>query len=340
METSAHSSMNSVWKAHIKPVLKGIRSQVIGEDWRYQIKPIAWYNSISWISHTISEDRKYYQSKSRPWTLGRLSGMVKPNLKAPIFIVGAPRSGTTFLGECIGEIPEISYHFEPVLTKAATRYIYGALWDKTKAQKFFKRVYGGLMRLHGDGDLQFAEKTPQASLIIPFLYETFPDAKFVHIIRDGRDSSISLAQKPWYRNDRHGSGAKEPGGYPFGPKARFWVEPERTQEFETTNDIHRCIWLWRRYMETIFEATAKLRPEQLHELRYENLVNHPQEESEKLVEFLGIKSPTSREVFINTVVTKASPNSVGRWTTELSEQQHAEAEQESGTWLRQLGYLN
>lgn len=340
METSANFSMNSVWKTRVKPVLKGVRSQVIGEDWRYQIKPIAWYNALSWLSLTISEDRKYYQTKSRPWTLPRVGGIVKPNLKAPIFVVGAPRSGTTFLGECIGEIPEISYHFEPVLTKAAARYVYGDLWDKAKSQKFFKRVYALLMRLQGDGDLQFAEKTPQASMIIPFLYETFPDAKFIHIIRDGRDSSLSLSKKPWYRNDRHGTGAKEPGGYPFGPKARFWVEPDRTQEFESTNDIHRCIWLWRRYMETIFDATAKLPAEQLHELRYENLVNQPQEESEKLIDFLGIDNPASREIFINTVVTKASPSSVGRWADELSEQQQAETEQESGAWLRQLGYLN
>src|SRR5947207_79174 len=42
-----------------------------------------------------------------------------PRLHRPIFIIGAPRSGTTFLGDCIGRMPEVSYHFEPRLTKAA-----------------------------------------------------------------------------------------------------------------------------------------------------------------------------------------------------------------------------
>ena len=45
-----------------------------------------------------------------------------PRLHRPIFIIGAPRSGTTFLGSCLGRMPEVSYHFEPRLTKAAARW--------------------------------------------------------------------------------------------------------------------------------------------------------------------------------------------------------------------------
>ena len=46
-----------------------------------------------------------------------------------ILILGAPRSGTTFLGSCIGALAEVSYHFEPRVTKAAARQVYERLFN-------------------------------------------------------------------------------------------------------------------------------------------------------------------------------------------------------------------
>src|SRR5215467_14788000 len=53
-----------------------------------------------------------------------------PRLHRPIFVVGAPRSGTTFLGNCLGRLPEVSYHSEPRLTKAAAQYVYDRAWSE------------------------------------------------------------------------------------------------------------------------------------------------------------------------------------------------------------------
>src|SRR5215213_3928585 len=47
-----------------------------------------------------------------------------PRLSEPVFVLGAPRSGTTFLGSRLGLVSEFSYHFEPRLTKAAARHVY------------------------------------------------------------------------------------------------------------------------------------------------------------------------------------------------------------------------
>ncbi len=47
-----------------------------------------------------------------------------PRLHRPVFVIGAPRSGTTFLGSCLGRLPFMSYHFEPRLTKAPARCVY------------------------------------------------------------------------------------------------------------------------------------------------------------------------------------------------------------------------
>src|SRR6266702_2334971 len=119
---------------------------------------------------------------------------VDPRLHRPIFIIGAPRSGTTFLGNSLGRLPGISYHFEPRLTKAAARCVYEGSWTARRGGTVFRLSYGALLLAALDGGYRFAEKNPENSFIVPFLAEEFPDAQFVHIVRDGRDAAVSHAE--------------------------------------------------------------------------------------------------------------------------------------------------
>ena len=319
-------------------LLKQLRRQMLNKAWSEPVKPIAWHNLPWWIYQTAKTDRRHYHHQQRPWNITRLSGIFQPNLENPIFIIGSPRSGTTFLGDCLGAIPEISYHFEPVLIKAASRYVYTQQWQPQKASSFYRRVYAWLMRFQQDGDLRLADKTPRNSFIIPFLAQVFPNAKFIHIVRDGRDVAVSLAQKPWYRNEQNGSIMREPGGYLCGSTARFWVESNRTREFQTTSNIHRCIWIWRKYTAAAIEGLNQLAPERRYELRYENLVAAPQPEAIRILDFLNIDDPNSRSIFQQELVSKARLDSVGNWKSALNQDSLAEIEREAGSQLRELGY--
>ena len=304
---------------------------------REVVKPISWLGFLDWARQTVAVDRKYYHRQHRPISTERLRYLVFPNLARPIFIVGSPRSGTTFLGACIAQIPEISYHFEPVATKAAARYIHNREWSFDKAQQFYRRVYAWLMRLHADGDLRFAEKTPRNCFLIDFLYQAFPDAQFIHIVRDGRDAALSHSKKPWLQAAAAQSGKRESSGYRHGPYARFWVEAERVREFEATSDIHRCIWAWRRHVSTILDHVQDLPKGQYYELRYENLVAQPQKEAQKLLDYLEIQNPVSSHELYQAFA-QAKTTSVGGWQRELSAEQLQQVNQEAGTLLKQLGY--
>ena len=297
-----------------------------------------WYTLRYWARETAVYDQRKYRKKQRPITLNRISKLLSPNLEKPIFIIGAPRSGTTFLGTCIGELPEISYHFEPIAIKAATSYVHTQQWSLERMKSFYPKVYGWLMRMHCDADLRLADKTPRNSLIVPQLHQVFPDAQFVFIQRDGRDAALSLSKKPWYQNETKGKGLKEPSGFVFGPEARFWVEPERAEEFEATSNVHRCVWIWRQYVENVLAAKETIPADQFYEMRYEDLVTAPGEESLSLLDFLGIDNPESRETFINYVTQNASPSSVGNWEKELSAEQLEQIEAEAGELLTALGY--
>ncbi len=105
-------------------------------------------------------------------------------------------------------------------------------------------------------------------------------------------------------------------GYRHGPYARFWVEPERKREFETTTDIHRCIWAWRRHVSTILEQAKTLPEDQYHELRYEDLASDPIKEAQRLLSYLEIEDPASKEILKNAFL-KARGDSVGSGKREL-----------------------
>src|SRR6516165_8061861 len=131
-----------------------------------------------------------------------------PRLHRPIFIIGAPRSGTTFLGDCIGRMPEVSYHCEPRLTKALTGRVYDRSWSERRSAQVFRMSYSALVVTALHGGRRFADKTPENSFLVPFLAATFPAAQFVHIIRDGRDAAVSHAEKPWLTAAAAGDGRR------------------------------------------------------------------------------------------------------------------------------------
>ncbi len=302
-------------------------------------KAISAWTLPSLVARTAFAELRTYRPARRTLSAERVRRSLAPSLSQPVFLIGAPRTGTTFLGACLAELPEISYHFEPVMTKAAVRYVYEKRWTEPRARRFFRKVYAWLLRMHLDGDLCFAEKTPRNCFIVPFLLVCFPDARFVHIIRDGRDAAVSLSKQPWLQASQRDSGRFEPGGYSHGPSARFWVESDRREEFESTSDLHRCIWSWRRHTEAALTAASTLPTSQYHELRYESLVIAPHEEGRRLLDFLGIAQARSRAMF-DDAVALARPDSVGRGTHELSVEQRQTVEGEAGGLLRRLGYAD
>ena len=300
--------------------------------------PVDWRHFRYWLRQTVRNERIHSRGTTSPLTIRRAARMLAPNLRAPVFAIGAPRSGTTFLGNCLSSLPEISYHFEPVVTKAAVRYVRNQLWREFSARQVYRSAYALLMRMSNETDLRFCEKTPGNCFILPFLHRTFSNAKFIHIVRDGRDAALSLSKKPWYRNDSRGSGVRDPDGYYIGPSKRFWVEEDRIESYESTNDLHRCIWLWRCYVESAIAGAKLIPPENYLLVTYEELLREPSKHADTISSFLEIDQPESRKQFRNAIVENASTDSIGKWRSELNDKQKDEMLNEAGRLLQSLGY--
>ncbi len=259
-----------------------------------------------------------------------------PRLHRPVFVIGAPRSGTTFLGSCLGRLPEISYHFEPRLTKAAARCIYDGTWSPRRGAAVFRLSYSALLLAALDGGHRFAEKNPENSFLVPFLAGEFPGAQFIHIVRDGRDVAVSHAKQPWLAAASAASGRRGMAGQLHGPQARWWVETPRCEEFAQVPDIVRAAWSWRRFTEAALDGVAALPPGRAIEVRYETMVSDPARTAHMLASFLRASAEGRDE--LQAGMARARPDSVGRWRAALSESDIAAVQAEIGPLLARLGY--
>ncbi len=279
----------------------------------------------------VRERRREPALRKRP-----SSHALDPRLHRPVFIIGAPRSGTTFLGSCIGRLPEVSYHLEPRLTKAAARCVYDGSWSERRSAAVFKLSYSALLLAALDGGRRFAEKNPENGFVVPFLAAAFPTAQFVHIIRDGRDAAVSHAEQPWLAAASAGTARRGRGGQLWGPYPRWWVEPERSQEFTQVSDLVRSAWCWRRFTTAALAGLAGLPASRILELRYEALVRDPAAAAELLAGFLDT-SPAGLQA-LRAGLAEARTGSVGRWRAALAEREVADVEAEIGPLLSRLGY--
>lgn len=118
-----------------------------------------------------------------------------------IFIVGSPRSGTTILGEILDLHPDIRQWYEPYFIW--DRYFRLAPDDERTENdatpEVIRYIRKNFFRFRKKSGCTFVvDKSPRNSLKIPFIKKIFPQARFIHIIRDGRDVTLSI-NKEWNR---------------------------------------------------------------------------------------------------------------------------------------------
>ena len=241
-----------------------------------------------------------------------------------VFVVGSPRSGTTFLAGVVGSLPGFVDLGEVAPVKAAVPEL--ARLDPDAAARRLRRILAVARRVGLVGAVRPVEQTPELAHVVDVLPLAFPDAQVIHIVRDGRDVVSSLLEKPWLRPAQSRT---DDAGVAYGAYARFWVEPERRHEFETTSEARRAAWAWRRYVTAARGAQAPVL-----ELRYEDLSADPAAVAAALASFLG-----APEHALATALGSAHSTSVGRYRSDLDAQQLADVLDEAGELLRELGYL-
>lgn len=185
-----------------------------------------------------------------------------------VFVVGAPRSGTSLVQSVLAAHSELFsipgetglFSFQNIfgrrhfgLSWAENRSLFA---DSRDLVDFFDRAVG-LLESRSAG-ATFVEKTPQHVLRLRFLARHFPNARFVNVVRDGRDCFASAKGHP---------------GIPQSSSARRFAR------------------YWRRCVETALRMSGHPR---LLTLRYEDFARNAPEELERVMRFLGLGPETAQ----------------------------------------------
>jgi hypothetical protein len=240
-----------------------------------------------------------------------------------VFVVGSPRSGTTFLAGVIGSVRGFVDLGEVAPLKATVPELVAA--PAADAARRLRRTLALARRVGLVGAIRPVEQTPEMAFLVDVAASAYPDARFVHIVRDGRDVVCSLLEKRWLKPAMNG---RDDAGLPYGEYARFWVEPDRREEFAAVSDARRAAWAWRSYVTAARSARANAL-----EVRYEDLARDRASIAATLAPHIGASTQDVEQALAG-----AHAASVGRYRAELTDEQVADVTAEAGDLLRELGY--
>lgn len=242
-----------------------------------------------------------------------------------VFVVGSPRSGTTFLASVIGSVPGFVDLGEVAPVKAAVPDL--AALEPDEAARRLRRTLTVARRAGLVGSVRAVEQTPEVAHLLRAVPIAYPEARIVHMVRDGRDVVCSLLDKRWLRPAQTET---DDAGLAYGSYARFWVEPDRRAEFEQASDARRAAWVWRAYLGAVRASGVPV-----HEIRYERMAESPEAVAVELAAYL--EAPAAPFV---SALGRVHAESVDRWRRDLDEAQLADVMSEAGDLLRELGYVS
>jgi hypothetical protein len=165
------------------------------------------------------------------------------------------------------------------------------------------------------GKRRWADKTPQTIQILPYLWELFPGAKFVHMIRDGRDVACSIIPQKWGPNTVKAAATR-------------WVQCIEKGVLHRGQDA--------RYLE----------------VRYEDLATEAEREVKRVLAFVDEEfepgvleyhrkdhdTPTATEASAAQVAKPLYTSSIGRWQRDLTRRDLKKFMKIAGPTLEMLGY--
>lgn len=178
------------------------------------------------------------------------------------------------------------------------------------------------------GKTVWAEKTPRNVLHIEYIFRHFPKAKFIHMIRDARDTVCSLRTHPRYR--------------------LVDGQPVKTN---INHPISRCVDRW---VTSVSAGIAFRKDPRYIEVKYEDLILSLVPTLKHLMTFLELPwedaildfhevrggSRDSKRFIQNDEATKPMYKSaVGRWRSDHSAEEVAYVKKKTGKLLEKLGYL-
>jgi len=203
-----------------------------------------------------------------------------PTLKEPIFLIGCPRSGTTIGVRLFATHPwvanwsELGHIWDPTnyYDPDAEHYWNADMVTEQAARRLHARFE---YYRHKSGKPRFINKHPRNSVRIDYMREIFPDAFFIHLIRDGRAVVNSIITQTPRKPTRQ--------GIPF---ANF-CKPPNWRQFLRDDPVEQAALQWREIVGYVLGKRSEL-GDRYHEFKYEDMCSTPREVFASAFEFAGL----------------------------------------------------
>jgi uncharacterized protein (TIGR03032 family) len=223
-----------------------------------------------------------------------------PSIDRPVFVVSSPRSGSTLLFETLARSPDlwtIGGESHLVIEGIAGLRPADHDWssnrlDATDAtpdvvtalrRTFLEQLRDRRNNPTPGGAVRMLEKTPKNSLRIPFLAEAFPDARFVYLYRDPRETVSSMLD------------AWKSGRFVTYPRLPDWNGPAWSlllvpgwRDLASASLAEIVTTQWATATTVLLDDLEQLDPDRWCVTSYDHLVADPQREIERLCEFCEV----------------------------------------------------
>ena len=278
-----------------------------------------------------------------------------------IILIGAGRSGTKFLRDTLASsdacacVPyDVNYVWrygnegvphDVLPPEAATK----------RVKQYVPKTLARLAKVQAQNADFLIEKTVSNTLRVPFVHEVLPDAKYVHIIRDGRDvteSSARMWTEPpeygyllqklryfpisnvryalWYaKNMIQGALGNKRGQKVWGPRY-----PGIDHDAETLSVHEVCARQWQTCVDSALQGLELIPADKQLTVRYEALVSGP-EAFQEICEFIGI--PDTKRV-VEAYTKTLRKDTRGKWRDGLTPEVQARVLEIIEPTLLKLGY--
>lgn len=225
----------------------------------------------------------------------------QPLFDRPIFIVSAPRSGSSLLFETLAKSPSLFtiggeshaiIEGLPELRPEAHGWQSNQLTAADATAEVIEKLQAGFWAELRDSNgnrpavgqkLRFLEKTPKNALRIPFLKAVFPDARFIYLVREPHEAISSILEA--WRSNRFITYPNLPEWN--GPWSLLLIPGWQQLQNRPLGEIAAAQWDTTNRI--ILDDLQKLGCDRWCPVTYSDLVQAPQETIERLCEFAGIE---------------------------------------------------
>ncbi|HUJ02677.1 MAG TPA: sulfotransferase [Rhizomicrobium sp.] len=257
------------------------------------------------------------------------------------FIVSSGRSGTAMLAKALTAAGGVEMHHEymvHIVQKLGARRYMG-LAGAEEARETLRQTHAAAVRTSEAG--HWGDSSNKLSWLIPELAEILPEAKFVHLVRDGRKVAGSYFRKlaDECYDDRSVAILRAHLDDPAAnlappPEKKYWWPIPKDPAFRAFDQFERIAWHWAEINRVILDSLAALPPQRKYFVRLEDLYTSAHE-VRSLFRFLNL--PYRDE----TGAMFARPHNVNRPEDRLLDAgQSANFERIAGAMMRELGYAS